>query len=64
MYIELNFANLAIKKLQQQHVPLLDSNKIVQNIRKFFENLCDPKGFAIQNKFIKVLEKNLVSRHL
>lgn len=59
-YIKSNFVKLtsAIEKLQQQYVPLSDSIKIVQDIQKSFETLCDPNGKAVRKKFNQVLEKN------
>ncbi|XP_025198504.1 uncharacterized protein LOC112603549 [Melanaphis sacchari] len=59
-YIKSNFAKLilAIEQLQQQHIPLSDSLKIVQDIQKSFETLSGSSGKSVQNKFNQVQEKN------
>jgi len=44
--------------IKQQNVPLMDSIKIIQNIQKSFETLCDTNRQAVQKKLNQVLEKN------
>jgi hypothetical protein len=59
-YMKSNFVKLisSIEKLQQQYVSLSDLIKIVQDIQKSFEILCDPNEKAVKKKFYQVLEKS------
>jgi hypothetical protein len=47
-----------IDNLQQQNIPLSESIKVVQYIKRSFETLRDQKGKAVNKKLHQVLEKN------
>ncbi|KAL4132025.1 hypothetical protein QTP88_009246 [Uroleucon formosanum] len=59
-YIKSNFVKLtmAIDNLQQQNIPLSESIKVVQYIKRSFETLRDQNGKAVNKKLHQVLEKN------